>query len=265
MPINGGTAMSSSLWSEPFDAATRMVIGEFCLLAGAVLVRSSVEYQRLLPLMKRPRAVETIVAEPALPYVERRRPERPGVVIWGPHRRPSEVAYHAFGLREFYGDLTCVTAAGTVPTGIIARFLEPSDPAVIEALATAACVVCVEPEDPGDAVAFARRGYGVVAAQTSGAYEFVRNVVLLKEDQLREVYIATMIAVAQPASARDVAPPPLAPQTAALPSPASELPLVSIITPTYNRREDLPLALQSLAEQTYPRIEAIVVNDGVKR
>jgi glycosyltransferase involved in cell wall biosynthesis len=42
----------------------------------------------------------------------------------------------------------------------------------------------------------------------------------------------------------------------------NELPLVSIVTPTYNRRDDLSRMLSCLAAQTYPRIEAVVVNDG---
>jgi len=39
-------------------------------------------------------------------------------------------------------------------------------------------------------------------------------------------------------------------------------PLVSILTPTYNRPEWLPLTLQSLVNQTYENWECIVVNDA---
>lgn len=261
LPINDGSVTSGSLWSEPAGEHERGLIAEFAQLAGALLVRSFAEYQRLVPLLKRPRAVETIVAVPSLPVPARERAERPSIVIWGPNRSPAEAAYHAFGLREFHGNVTCVTAPGPVPAGVTARFIESADPALRAVLATAACVVCVEPDDPGDAVAFARHGYGVVAPLTSGAHEFVRGVVPLKGEHLREVYVAAMIAAAEPAAARPFATPPLAPQPPALPQ-VSELPLVSVVTPTYNRREDLGLALQSLARQTYPRIEAIVVNDG---
>ena len=41
-----------------------------------------------------------------------------------------------------------------------------------------------------------------------------------------------------------------------------ELPLVSIIVRTKNRPALLQEALQSICEQTYPKIEIIVVNDG---
>ena len=38
-------------------------------------------------------------------------------------------------------------------------------------------------------------------------------------------------------------------------------PLVSVIIPSYNSRRTLQLCLQSVAEQTYPHIELIVVDD----
>jgi glycosyltransferase involved in cell wall biosynthesis len=262
LTIEGSGAASGSLWTETIDESSRWIVGEFCLLADTMLVRSFAEYGRLVPFMKRPRAVETIVAEPALSPFERRPVNRPSVVIWAPARKPGDVAYHAFGLREFHGDVTCVTAAGSPVAGIAARFIERADPALIGVLEMASCVVCVDPDDPGDAVAFARRGYGVVSPLTSGAYEFVRNVVSLQGDHLREVYIATMLAAGQPASVRPIARPPAAPEKPAMPAHSGELPLVSIITPTYNRRADLPIMLNCLAAQTYPRIEAIIVNDA---
>ena len=41
-------------------------------------------------------------------------------------------------------------------------------------------------------------------------------------------------------------------------------PFVSVIIPTYNRRDILELVLRSLAQQTYPpeKYEVIVVDDG---
>lgn len=42
----------------------------------------------------------------------------------------------------------------------------------------------------------------------------------------------------------------------------TELPLVSVIIPTFNRSDMLPEALESVAEQTHPRLEIIVVDDG---
>jgi glycosyltransferase involved in cell wall biosynthesis len=44
--------------------------------------------------------------------------------------------------------------------------------------------------------------------------------------------------------------------------PADALPLVSVVLCTYNRREDVTRALTCLQQQTYPRLEVVVVNDA---
>ncbi|NUN69984.1 MAG: glycosyltransferase [Bacteroidetes bacterium] len=41
-----------------------------------------------------------------------------------------------------------------------------------------------------------------------------------------------------------------------------KFPLVSVIVPSYNQAEWLPMTLQSILDQTYPHWEAVVVNDG---
>ncbi len=43
-----------------------------------------------------------------------------------------------------------------------------------------------------------------------------------------------------------------------------KFPLVSVIMPTFNRPKELAAALESIANQTYPEIEVIVINDGGK-
>ena len=39
-------------------------------------------------------------------------------------------------------------------------------------------------------------------------------------------------------------------------------PLVSIVIPTFNRRDQVLRALESVAKQSYPHLEAIVVDDA---
>lgn len=42
----------------------------------------------------------------------------------------------------------------------------------------------------------------------------------------------------------------------------SALPLVSVVIPTYNRADLLPMAIESVLSQTYERLEILVVDDG---
>lgn len=43
---------------------------------------------------------------------------------------------------------------------------------------------------------------------------------------------------------------------------STDLPLVSVIIPTYNRPQKLEKTLQSIANQSYPAVEAVVINDA---
>ncbi|MCP3684367.1 MAG: glycosyltransferase [bacterium] len=49
-----------------------------------------------------------------------------------------------------------------------------------------------------------------------------------------------------------------------LSSPMKENPLVSVVVPTFNRRNRIKLAMESLLDQTYDNFEVIVVDDGSK-
>lgn len=256
-----GEGKTSSAFWPPLDVQVASHIKEFFLLADAMLVRSFTEYARLAPLCKRKPRVETIVADTVVPNVLRSIPHRPSVVVWAPGRKSQEIAYHAFALVEFRGNVTCVTADGASLPDSAARFAGAQDPNVREALATATCIVCVEPEDPGAAVAFARLGYGIVAPLTSGSHEFVRDAVTYDYREPHELHEAVAIAIAQPASLRELPKPPRGPYRPALPPP-EELPLVSVVTPTFSRPHDLRRMLGGIARQTYPRIEAVVINDG---
>jgi len=55
--------------------------------------------------------------------------------------------------------------------------------------------------------------------------------------------------------------------TVAKPSANAALPFVSILTPTYNRRKFIPLAIQMFKNQTYPqdRMEWVILDDGTDK
>jgi hypothetical protein len=258
LPINGGPP-SASLWTS-VDPTMQQTVGEFFALCDAMLVRSYAEFGRISKLLKRPRRFEPVVVEPAIPAFERVRPVRPAAVVWAPLRPSTYVAWHALALMEFFGELTFVTGDGAELTGYPGRFVRPG-PGLDEILARAGCVVCVDPDDPGAAVAFARCGLGVVAPLSSGAHEFVRDAVTFDIANFGSIHTAVQIAVAQAAAVRTIPVPPPVPVRPELP-PADELPLVSVVLCTYNRRDDVTRALKCLEQQTYPRLEVIVVNDA---
>jgi hypothetical protein len=250
---------AAEVWSEtPF----LHVANEFYLLGNAMLVRSYSEYLRIAEALPHlPRPVERVLIEPALPAFERRRPERPTVVVWGPQRRAIELALHAAGLVGYPAEIVFV-AAETASQPANARVLTPDDPQLPAILAVAGCVVCVEPNDPGDAVAFARHGIGIVAPRTSGAHEFVPDVVVWDAANAMRLVQAVSAAFAQPTCVRSMPVPiPRTPRVPAPPLPREELPLVSVVIPTYNRPNSLRAALTAVGAQTYPNIEAVVVND----
>ena len=257
LKIGDGTA--ADLWPEPEEGLIP-VVGEFFSLCDAMLVRSNAEYLRLLPLLRRPRRMETVVVEPPIPAFERVAPRGPSVVVWAPERPSFQVALHALALSEFLGEVTYVTSDGATVPDYNGRFMQNTSE-VPEILARACCVVCVDPDDPGAAIAFARRGVGVVAPVTSGAQEFVRDAVMYDYTKFLSIYMAVLSAIAQPASLKPLPLPPPAPSRPALP-PAATLPRVTAIVPTYNRREDLVRALTCLQAQTYPHVDVLVLNDA---
>ncbi len=116
-------------------------------------------------------------------------------------------------------------------------------------------------------MAFARQGYGVVAPITSGAHEFAsdhRDLGCARDSRFlyyrrRCGHDETGIRPCGNSAASEES-------AAARPRPAfadaEDRPLVTIITPTYNRRTELQTMLGCIAAQTYPNIESIVVNDG---
>jgi hypothetical protein len=267
LPVNGMRA--DAVWQ--LDRSMEGMAIEFLALADTVLVRSYAEVARLqrwcvstYPPRPLP-PVERILAAATVPAVERVPSAEAGVVVWAPHRPALECALHLRGLAGFQGEVTCVSTGGPLPSHSAANFLRAGDAGVDAALSRAAVIVCSDPTDPSEAIAFARLGYGIVAPLTSGTHEFASNVVAWDALDPRLLLAAVAAAAKRPAIVH-AAPmrPPHTPQAPPRPAfiDAQALPLVSMVTPTYNRRVDLRKMLSCLAAQTYPNIEAVIVNDG---
>jgi len=253
------------LWAD--TGLTFQISREFATLPDAMLVRSFTEYAWIADLFaeRPPPQMARAVVEPPLPAVAPpASPQQPGLVIWAPYRDAAFVALHAFTLGNVHGEVTCVVQGGALPAGLGLPLLAPDDPRVAGVLSRATAIVCVEPNDPGDAIAFARRGYGVVAPMTSGAHEYLADVQIWDGCTVNLLHAAAVAALGRPASVKPGAVSAPAPLAVHRPAPITltEPPLVSILMPTYNRRELLAKVLTSVAAQSYPRIEAVVVNDA---
>lgn len=258
--LNGRPAREAFVSRDP---AFRQCAAEFFLLSNALLVRSFTEYARVSQLCPRPRPFERVVTVPTIPSIVRKRPQRPAVVVWAAGAPAEASALYAFALSEFFGDVTYVVGGGTIPTEFPGTFLRADDPRVAVALAAATAVVVTDAADPGPAIAFARLGYGVAAPLSSGAHEYVREIATFDPGHPRTLHTAAAVAVGRPAGLRDLpGPPPGAPPIPEVPVAPTEVPLVSIVIATYNRRADIERCLEGLAAQTYPNLEVVVVNDG---
>jgi hypothetical protein len=252
LPVNGVPAAEA--WRPNPDVEA--LVCEFLALCDAVLVRSFAEARRVLrafagafPPHPSP-STERVLAASTVPRVPRAGGD--AVVLWAPERSEAACALPRYGLASAGSEVRCLSAGTSLP-------------AAEEALARAAVIVCADASDPSDAVAFARLGYGVIAPITSGAHEFAAGVI--PWDVLDALALPAAVAFARthPASVRAEPPAPL-PAPLRPPCPpfftAATLPLVTILTPTYNRPDELRGMLESIAKQTYPNIEALVVNDG---
>ncbi len=96
---------------------------------------------------------------------------------------------------------------------------------------------------------------------TSGAVEFAEGISSWDAGNGANVYSAVAIAMGRSGKGEATGTLPVRPPAPALPR-RDELPLVTILTATYNRRAFLQKMLTCVAVQTYPRIESVVVNDA---
>ncbi len=243
------------------DPMMRQIAQEFFAMCTGMLVRSFADFERLRTYLPRTKPFELLVCRTDVPAVERIAPVRPGIVVWAPTQPSSDLCLVALALADYHGDVLFVSGdAQPIPYFNVAVVL-PNDARVGAALATASAVMTTQWTDPDHAIAFARQGYGILAPLGSGAHEFVRGIVTYDPLNVREMRAGAALVTGQTSSVRAL-PDPVPPLTGPAPPLArEELPLVTVVTPTFNRREDLRKCLGCIAAQTYPNVESIVVND----
>lgn len=192
------------------------------------------------------------------PSVPRPAGERDGsehVVVWAGTRSADEIAIVLCAVEELHVPVYVVCEDGGVPETVHRCSIEQAEPL----LRSAAAIVDTTYEHPGTARALARFGVPVASPYSSGAHESIAGIASFDAWNRDSILAAVLRALGAPAP-RVLT---VTPSRASAPAAAkARAPLVSVITPTYNRRALLPRALESIKAQRYPSVEMVVVNDA---
>jgi GT2 family glycosyltransferase len=245
--------------AQPLDERDRDSLHEFIRLADVLVVRSIAERQRIeAALGPIPRETDVVVNDVPLPPVEPA--AATDVVVFAPNARGDDLGIFVTALADLPLPVTIVAQTpARLPSTV--RFVGPNDAGA--ALARARVIVDASSGDPGIARSLARFGRPLVVASSDGAGEVLRNVATYEPWSRPSLLAAVAGALGADAPALREAQPPEAPAVRdAIDRTGVRTPLVSVIVTTYNRPVALGDALASIARQTYPSIEIIVVNDA---
>lgn len=260
LPLNDGRDQGSlTTFSQPVLTTLRHVYD----IADHLLVRSWAERDQLFRLFGhgRPLVRRFAPLDPDVPAPEASSGRRDAIVVWAPRRTARETALLALAFDEMDLPVYVVCKGGPAPAMRNARFISPADAGFV--LARALVLVDAEISDPGTARALAVHGVPIAVTSTSGAAEYLEPAFIYDPWSWRSVFRAVMAALgdgrapAQIAEIGELADPQLP-----MPEFGSDAPLVSIVTPTYNRRERIARCLRRWSQHRYPNLEHVVVNDG---
>lgn len=237
---------------------------EFSELVTSQVFRSIREVHAFAEFFGRyPSRYETFAVPHDLPNFSYRRAAK-GVraVIWAPEVPAPQTALLAASLEELHGEVYVIHEGGQKPD-VRAHYVVASDEGVAELLASASCIVDASLDDPGAALAFAEREMPLVVASTTGADERIAGAVRYDPWDAQSIYRGVLRAACRPTRLRN-------PNRAALPAlrvsektwDAQSAKLVSVVITTYLRPDELDGCLTSIERQTYPNVQAVVVNDG---
>ncbi len=270
LTIGGRHQSSYSL----FDRRVAISLRDFMRLGNALLVRSWTEYQRITQTVQGPggflgeaplHATRALYTTPQIPRWKARFGGK-HLVIWAPECEPADAALLAFALENLHHDtyVICKNPKRSQEFGLRATFVGTD--AALPILEDALAIIVADISDPAPAVALARSGVPLSIASTSGAHEYVDGAAVYYPWDARSARAATLVALGSgPPRIRAELPDSVdydAELRSIEPPATPGAPLVSIVVSTKNRRELLPRALDSIAHQTYPNIEILVINDG---
>ncbi|HTX03613.1 MAG TPA: glycosyltransferase, partial [Candidatus Acidoferrales bacterium] len=243
-----------------FNQEARSLAAEFARLSNTQLFFSEAERERFVNTFGVRRNAEIIDLPHELPNFDRTKPADLTVVIWAPDLTAIEVSVEALAFEEWHAQTFVVCRTGSL--AVRARFLRPDDADVPRLLGEASVVIDASLSDTGAALAFAEHEVPLAVTVTSGAHESIKGAVPYDPWNWRSVMIAASRAAGRPTRLRHARRTPPSELAISSRSWGKDPPLVSVFTPTYNRLADLEEMLESLAAQTYPNIEVVVLNDG---
>lgn len=246
-----------------YQPAVLRTMREISVMGDALLVRSQTERNSIESMFQARRPYAAIV-----PGLDTRVPlcapdaDADRILVWAPDETAESLALIAFALWELRRPSVFV-CRGTLADSPH-EYVDPALAAT--ALRKAAVIVDASIADPGTAIAFAGRGYGIVCADTSGAHEFIQGAYTYSPARFSTLFAA----VSRARGDRRATLVPRATDeqmmraalTAAETKVTGELPLVSIIVPTLNRPAHIRKNLEAFARQSYHNFEVVVVNDG---
>jgi hypothetical protein len=248
-----------------YDAVMRIAFGDISRLPDVFIVRSwhEADAQRALRGYARPNVVRWYPQRDVGVWHASTR--RRYVVIWAPEVSGQRAAMHTFALHALHAELVVVCSDGVGPS-TRAHYVRASSAETCDVLSGAICVVDATIDDPSWTQALSARGLSVAASTTGGAWEVAEGIALFEPWSHKSIWNATLEAMSRPDSRARESPPSAESITrlieAARPVFVAEKPLVSVVIPTYNRRDDLTRIIKKLTQQWYQNLEIFVVNDG---
>jgi GT2 family glycosyltransferase len=237
--------------------ADRAVLVEVVRLADSVIVRSWAEHARLVAAIGSIRRdVDVVVNEDRSVRAFAATPT--DVVVYAPQARSDELAPFVTALADLALPVTIVARDRPTIAGPI-RF-EPPERAA-EVLGRARVIVDATSNDPGTSLALARLGRPLAVSSASGAAELLRGARSYDIWDRRSILTAAVNGLGANAPVVSAGHSVDRPGARAA-EVRDEEPLVSVIVATYNRPQSLAATLATIARQSYPALDIVVVNDG---
>ncbi len=258
--IVDGVAAAAMGFAAVNDAAEP--IADLLRLADGLFVPSRREADRLIAAHG-PKASVAVAAwpDPGVPRVARHR-AHPSIVVWAKGTPFDENFVLVHALEEMRLPVAIVAGDGDVFARPESGFSQDA----AEVLAGASAIVDASPFEPSAALALAAIGAPMAVAETSGADEYLDGAFVYTPWDWLSIYAAVSRALGgSPPRLRDLGAREVdarATIAAACAPPPVDGPRVTVVIPTYNRRERLAAALAAMARQLHRDVEVIVVNDA---